>query len=91
MAQPHLGPCPRGPIPTVTNAEAPGDKASGGSPLPLLWHLGFPWSPPAEGVVSVVLSSTAHFPLGSPGNQQKATTLLTQTLLRLARSSVSHY
>lgn len=88
MLWPALLGCPSLPPPTQRR---PGTTASGGSPLPLPGHLGFPRSPPAEGVVSVVLSATAHFPLGSPGNQQKATTLLTQTLLRPASSSVSHY
>lgn len=37
------------------------DSPCGGSALPLPWHLGFPMSLPAEGVVSVVRSPQLIF------------------------------
>lgn len=75
------------PPPTQTRLS---DNSGGGSVLPLPWHLGFPMSPPAEGVVSVVWSPQLIFHQGHQATTRKRQ-LLTQTLLRSATSSVSHY
>ena len=68
-SKPCLGPCfsahPRPHLHT-------GHSSSGG-PLPLPKHSGFPTGPPASpGSGSCGSVPTVHFPLGSPGNHQKA-------------------